>query len=243
MNAKTTRLDRLVSKHLGISTRNLRLLFAQKRIRVNGSVEMDRARIVNQFHLVHLDDKVIQQNVPYYFMVNKPAGIVSATTDSHHQTVIDLIDHPAADHLHIVGRLDFNSTGLILLTNDGQWSRKLACPTTKTYKHYRVTLENALTQEYISAFSKGMYFQYEGLVTRPAKLKIIDSHTADVALTEGRYHQIKRMFGRFQNRVTHLHRYAVGNIKLDVSLKPGQYRALEPTEIEYFKDNNSFTGI
>ena len=178
-----------------------------------------------------MDGTTLQDNQPRYIMVNKPAGIVSATTDKQHKTIIDLIDLPDCDGLHIAGRLDFNSTGLLLLTNDGRWSRNLSLPESNVKKRYRVELENPVTDEYISAFAEGFYFEYEGITTQPAELTIIRERVAEISLTDGRYHQIKRMFGRFQNKVLSLHRYAIGHLQLDTELSPGQYRELSAEEI------------
>ena len=178
-----------------------------------------------------MDGAILQDNRPCYLMVNKPAGVVSATTDKRHKTIIDLIDLPDRDGLHIAGRLDFHSTGLLLLTNDGRWSRSLSLPESNVTKRYRVELENPITDDYISAFAEGFYFEYEGITTRPAELTIIGERVAEISLTDGRYHQIKRMFGRFQNKVLSLHRYAIGTLQLDSELSPGQYRDLSAEEV------------
>ena len=231
MKPHSSRVDRLVSKKLNISINNLRPFFASGRVFVDDVVEESRDRIINQFHHVKFDNVVIQERTPYYIMLNKPKGIVSATKDKTHKTVIDFIDHPASKLLHIVGRLDFNSTGLVLLTNDGRWSRRLTSPGSTIKKHYTVTVSKPITNDYIIAFQEGMYFDFEGLTTQAAQLKIIDKYTAEVALTEGRYHQIKRMFGRFQNEVLDLHRFCIGDIYLDQNLAPGRYRELTPDEV------------
>ncbi|MDF1644043.1 MAG: pseudouridine synthase [Pseudomonadales bacterium] len=231
MIAHRTRLDRFISRETGINRRDVRGLLAQGRITVDGTVARDIQQIVHQFTLVSMDGAILQNNQPCYLMVNKPAGVVSATSDQQHKTIIDLIDRLNRDSLHIAGRLDFNSTGLLLLTNDGRWSRNLSLPESKVTKCYRVELENPVTDEYISAFAEGFYFEYEGITTQPAELNIISERVAEISLTEGRYHQIKRMFGRFQNKVLSLHRYAIGNLQLDPELSPGQYRELSSKEV------------
>jgi 16S rRNA pseudouridine516 synthase len=232
MQSKRTRLDRFLSAHLRINRREIKPLLAQGRILLDGIVATEVHAFVDEFTQVILDGQVLQAKQVVYLMLHKPMGIVCATKDKQHKTVIDLLDHPQRGDLHIVGRLDFNSTGLVLLTNDGRWSRQLTQPETKVVKHYRVTLAEPLDETYVRAFAVGMEFEFEGITTRPARLDIIDSHTADVFLTEGRYHQIKRMFGRFQNEVLTLHRCAVGNIQLDAALAPGESRALSDTEIK-----------
>lgn len=209
-----------------MSRKDVRLLLAQRRIEVDGVVATDAALPVNKFSLVRCDDTTIQDRAAHYLMFYKPAGVVSATVDVRHTTVIDLLDFPERDRLHIAGRLDFNSTGLLLLTNDGVWSKMLFRPEKNCVKRYRVTVENPLTQEYVEAFEQGMYFEFEGITTRPARLCILGDYEAEVSLTEGRYHQIKRMFGRFNNKVLGLHRLAVGSLMLDPDMLPGDYREL-----------------
>lgn len=230
--SKRTRLDRFLSRQLGIKRQNVKPLLAQKRILVDGSIATDADLQVDEFSHVVLDAQVVQANSPRYLMLHKPVGVVSATKDDQHKTVIDLLEGDDNTDLHIVGRLDLNTSGLILLTNDSRWSKRLTEPDKKVSKVYRVTLENPLTDEYIQAFAEGMYFSYEDITTRPARLQIISENVAQVSLVEGRYHQIKRMFGRFRNPVTGLHRMTIGNLDLDVSLAPGQSRVLSSSEIE-----------
>jgi 16S rRNA pseudouridine516 synthase len=163
-------------------------------------------------------------------MMNKPIGVVSATKDEQHKTVMDLLveKNINTDDLHVVGRLDLNSSGLLLLTNDGDWSRALMSPEKKVAKVYEVTLENPITDECIQAFANGMYFSYEDITTKPAQLEKLSECVAKVTLEEGRYHQIKRMFGRFRNPVLALHRVSIGEIKLDTDLAPGECRSIMP---------------
>jgi len=231
MQSTRTRLDRFMSQQLGIKRQAIRPILAQGRILVDGSVASNVQQSIHQFTHVIFDEKVIQNNKPRYVMLNKPTGVVSATKDLRHKTVVDLLKKDERDGLHIAGRLDFNSTGLILLTNDGRWSRQLSSPVNKIVKRYRVKLEKPLDESYILAFAKGMYFDYEGIITQTAKLKIISSHIGEVSLIEGRYHQIKRMFGRFQNKVLQLHRLSIGKLALDPDLLPGQSREFLQGEV------------
>lgn len=168
-------------------------------------------------------------------MLNKPVGVVCATVDKHHKTVIDLLEHPSKDELHIVGRLDLNTSGLVLLTNDSRWSERLMSPEHKVAKKYLVKLEQPITKEqsqrYIEAFAKGMYFGFEDITTLPARLMIIDEYNVEIKLFEGKYHQIKRMFGRFQNPVIGLHRESVGSLVLDENLAVGESRSLTTDEV------------
>jgi 16S rRNA pseudouridine516 synthase len=235
MAINTSRLDRLISELCQINKKKVRLILAQQRITVDGVLALDIDLIVDQFSRVVMDDEVLQENQPYYIMLNKPIGVVCATKDEKHKTVIDLLtgqfDQETIASLHIVGRLDLNTSGLVLLTNDSRWSERLTSPEYKVKKSYQVTLENPLTTEYIDAFAQGMYFHYEKITTKPAMLCIISPFEAQVILTEGRYHQIKRMFGRFRNPVIGLHRHSIGQLTLDESLQYGESRLLNVSEV------------
>ncbi|MBB2494773.1 pseudouridine synthase [Aquipseudomonas ullengensis] len=226
------RLDRFLGNLPQLNRADARLLLARGQVQVDGQVVRDGRHDVREFSRIQLGDEVLQAGKPArYFMLNKPAGVVSATEHPEHRTVLDLLDEPEKHDLHIGGRLDLNTTGLLLITNDGLWSRRLTEPRSRLGKVYRVQTEQPITPEYIEVFAQGLYFAYEDLTTLPAELEITGSHSALLTLHEGRYHQIKRMFGHFQNKVIGLHRERMGPLLLDPDLAPGQYRALSPDEI------------
>ncbi len=237
MQSNKHRLDSFISVTTGINRKHVRLLLAQKRILVNGNSAKDTNQVIGQFDKIELDQQILQNQKPIYLMVYKPVGVVSATKDDQHKTIIDILPSNYQD-LHICGRLDLNSSGLLLLTNDGEWSRALTSPKNKIEKVYEVTLENPLTEEYAPAFAKGMYFSYEGITTRPATLEVVSENIARVTLEEGRYHQIKRMFGRFRNPVVKLHRISIGPIVLDTTLALSEYRELTQKELQQLSINN-----
>lgn len=230
MKSKTNRLDRFISQNSVFSLSDTRLLIAQKRILLDGHVAHSIQQKVTEFTHVVLDGNCLKDKNPVYIMLNKPQGVVSATKDLKHSTVLDLIQHPQKNELHIVGRLDFNTTGLVLLTNDGAWSRRISLPETKLAKTYEVTLSKPLSDEYIAAFREGIYFGYENITTQPACLEILSEYTAKLSLIEGKYHQVKRMFGFFQNEVLALHRVSVGHISLE-GLEVGRSRLLTTKEL------------
>lgn len=232
MASGSQRLDRYLSKTLGINRRDVKPLLAQGRVQVDGRSVGGTDHLIDEFSHVSIDDRLLQAKLPVYVMFHKPVGILSATSDPQHTTVIDMLQRPDKDDLHIVGRLDRGSSGLLLLTNDGRWSRALMAPECDVPKVYLVTLQNPLTSDYVKAFAEGMYFGYEDITTRPARLEILEERLARVTLVEGRYHQIKRMFGRFRNPVLALHRTAIGNLPLDPALAPGQSRELTPVELK-----------
>ena len=226
------RVDRLLSNLPRFNRKQVRLLLAERRVSVDGVAVSDPHHEVREFSRVCVDDEVLQAGKPArYFMLHKPQGCVSATADPQHPTVLDLLDEPDKGELHIAGRLDFNTTGLMLITNDGQWSRRLTQPQTKLPKVYLVETDQAIGPEYASTFAEGLYFAFEDLTTQPAELELLGPTTARLSIVEGRYHQVKRMFGHFDNKVIGLHRERMGPLVLDVALAPGQYRALTDDEI------------
>jgi len=200
---------------------------------VNGEVVFDISLDISSFCTVKYKQDVIQQKQALYFMMNKPTNVVSATKDKQHQTCIDLMVHPDKATLHLAGRLDLTTSGLLILTNDGDWSRRLTQPEEKIPKTYLVKTEGVISQEYVESFAKGMFFDYEGVTISPSILVILESRLAKLTIFEGRYHQVKRMFGRFNNKVVGLRRLSIGRIILDENLKPGEYRELNHAEINW----------
>jgi len=230
MKSKRFRLDRFLSQQLQRSKKQVQLLLASGAVTVDGLTINDPQYPIDEFSLVVCRGETIQSRQRRYIMMHKPMGVVSATIDEQ-KTVLDLIDEPYKDELHIAGRLDKNSTGLLLLSNDGRWSQLLSDAAVGCEKTYQVTVRDAISDECVGAFEQGIYFEYEDLTTLPAKLKRTGPCRAEVTLCQGRYHQIKRMFGRFRNPVLTIHRTTIGSIVLDDSLKPGEYRALTEKEV------------
>ena len=227
------RLDRFLSNNTEFSRKQIRLMLAQGMAAVSGRIATDGRLDIDEFTEVAFNNKVLQSKAAHYLMIHKPPGCLSATSDPKHPTIMDRVNEPFRQELHIGGRLDFNTSGLLLITNNGKWSRRLTQPEEKIAKVYRVETEDVIEPEYINAFSQGMYFQYEDITTLPAELEILDDRIARLTLFEGRYHQVKRMFGRFNNRVTALHRESMGSIILDPFLAEGEYRPLTSEEIGF----------
>lgn len=228
--SKHVQLDKFLLRNSTYSLQQLRKFILNENVTVNSAICKDIHFPVHTFTSVTLNEEVIQEKNAHYIMLNKPKGVVSATSHQTHKTVINCITEPYSTDLHLAGRLDFNTTGLVILTNDGHFSRALTQPEKKTPKTYKVQTEKPITQEYSILFEKGMYFKYEGITLMPANLNILGSHQARLTIYEGRYHQIKRMFGFFDNKVTALHRESIGEIHLDSDLQAGQYRALSANE-------------
>lgn len=204
----------------------------------NGRVEVDGQQIfefqwpVSRHNWVSVDSTTVQTPIPrLYFMLNKPIGVVSATRDEHHTTAIDILDQPHKNTLHIAGRLDRSSSGLLLLTNDSSWSEALTHPDNKVEKEYLVETVDPIPPEAVARFAEGFHFLPEDVVTKPAHLEILDSHKARVVLREGRYHQVKRMFHKVnQIRLVSLHRERIGMHTLPPGLDPGESRAITQSD-------------
>lgn len=222
------KLEDFIAKRLGTGTRGARALLLEGRIAVGGRITTDHRLAVSRFEEVICDGAIVQAATERLrLMLHKPAGILSATTDPLHRTVLDLIDHPDKNTLHLAGRLDRSSTGLVLLTNDGTWSESLSDPATKVEKVYLVGTDRSIPAEAVTRFAEGFWFATEGLTTKPARLEILEECLARVTLVEGRYHQVKRMFHRLDGiRLTSLHRERIGPHLLPEDLAPGQWRAI-----------------
>jgi 16S rRNA pseudouridine516 synthase len=223
------RLDRFLARYTPHGRRGIRPILASGRVTVDGVVEKNTQCEVGDFSQVTLDGALLRSRTAVYLMLHKPVGYLSATTDPQHPTVMDLIDTP--EPLHLAGRLDRATTGLLLLTNDGKWSRQLTEPKEQTPKIYRVETAHPITKNTRKLFAQGIYFAYEDLTTQAAELEILAPQQCLLTIYEGRYHQVKRMFHAVGNRVTGLHRMSVGDITLDSSLQPGEYRKLTAHEI------------
>lgn len=231
------KLSRILSNRNGVSRRQANFMIASGRVAVNGVISREPAADVDRFSSVRVDEEIVQTGEQrLYLMLNKPKGFLSATEDDIHQTVMELIDPGIRPDLHIAGRLDRSSTGLLILTNDGCWSRRLTEPRIKIPKVYRVSTAYPISPETPERFAEGIWFEFEQLTTSPAQLDLLGPCKARVTIYEGRYHQVKRMFHAVGNRVTALHRERMGKIRLDDTLAVGEYRPLTAEEINLMPD-------
>ena len=229
------RLDRFITRLGTHPCKEVARLLADGRVMVDGTIELSGLRRINRFTRVEFDGAILQDTPAVYLMLHKPAGYLSATIDSLHPTVMELIDHPSRDELHLAGRLDRASTGLLLLTNDGRWSRQVTEPVEEISKVYRVTTREVISPETAAIFAAGIYFAYEDLTTRPAVLEILGPQEALLTIHEGRYHQVKRMFHAVGNQVLSLHRESIGPLRLDETLPSGTFRHLSAEEVAFFR--------
>ena len=226
------RLDKFLSQHLGISRSLVARELRAGNITVDDEIVKSGSFQVTPEKEVAYDGNVLAQITgPRYFMLHKPQGYICSTDDPTHPTILYFIEEPLAQKLHSAGRLDIDTTGLVLLTDDGQWSHRITSPKHHCEKTYRVQLSEDIADDVIIQFEQGIMLNGEKEPTKPAKLEVITPRKVLLTISEGRYHQVKRMFAAVGNHVCGLHRERVGDIWLDSSLEPGEYRALTDDEI------------
>lgn len=227
------KLSRIISNQPDISRKKANWLIATGQVRVNGRLCRVANADVDEFSRVSVNSTAVQQgHCAHYIMLHKPAGYLSATVDNTHPAVLQLLPAELHTGLHIAGRLDRASTGLMILTNNGSWSRQLAQSGMGIAKVYRVTTAYAIGPDTARRFAEGIWFEYEQFTTAPATLELLTPTQARLTIYEGRYHQVKRMFHAVGNRVTALHREQIGHLQLNHDLAVGSFRMLTVSEIE-----------
>lgn len=225
------RLDKFIANTSPLSRSEVKRALHKDRITVDGVAERDGGIHIGPQQTIALDGEVLRWPGPRYFMLNKPEGYVCATSDSEHPIVLDLLNEPNQATLQIAGRLDIDTTGLVLITDDGQWNHRVTSPRSHCDKVYHVTLADDICAEAEARLSEGLMLDGEAKPTLPAHLQRLAAKQARLTIKEGKYHQVKRMFAALGNRVIGLHREQIGEIILDPNLSPGEYRPLTPAEI------------
>lgn len=224
------RLDRFVSQAAGISRRDARAAIRRGRITLQGSAVRQADAQVPEGAEVALLGRRLQLPQAVYLMLHKPCGLISATRDDHQATVLSLLPPALAGRAHVVGRLDKDTSGLLLLSDDGSWSHRITSPRHHCEKSYLADLAEPLVPDAERRLAEGMLLRGETDLTRPARLQRITPWRARVVVTEGRYHLVRRLFAVLGNRVVALHRERIGGLALDPALAAGQWRALTPEE-------------
>ncbi|MFD2256624.1 pseudouridine synthase [Luteolibacter algae] len=193
-------------------------------------IQQSEGRVeVGKFDQLELSGEILQQRTARYVMLHKPAGAVSATQDREHTTVIDLIKTDWAHDLHLAGRLDRATTGLVILTNDSAFSESLTQPAQKIPKTYLIHTDLPIPPDAIAKFRSGMSFDKEKIRTQPALVEMLSETSCRLTIYEGKHHQIKRMFLRYGIRVTQLHRETIGPYQLPDHLLPRKWMAIDPS--------------
>ena len=225
------RLDKFISVNSAYSRNEIRLAARRGKITVNGVTEKRfDAKITPEDKIVIYDTQIFNTgNV--YLLLNKPKGVLSASTDNNKQTVIDIIPEKYK-HLDLfpVGRLDKDTTGLLIITNNGEFAHKAISPKNDVTKCYLVELDGEVGEDLIPEFQKGVVLA-DGTCCKSAKLEIIEKNVAKLTITEGKYHQVKRMFGVYDLGVNNLHRLSIGDLTIPENLKFGDCVTIDETEI------------
>lgn len=237
------RLDKFLSQTGKFTRAEAKKVIKSKRVRLNGEVVKDgKIKINEDSDKIFLDGELlVLNNKEVYYMLNKPVGVVSATKDDKDKTVIDLIDSPGRkEDLFPVGRLDKETTGLLIITNDGKFAHNIISPKKHIPKTYEAVVTGKISEKEVKIFSQGMELA-NGDKLQPAHLDVIsyskkdDTSKVRVIIHEGKYHQVRRMFGAVSQRVLELDRVKIGLLELDDTLERGEYRELTEKELNLIK--------
>ena len=227
------RLDKFLCESQGITRSVAGNMVKKGRVNINGQrAKSASIKVQPDDDIISLDGEPVMADAGFqYFMMHKPAGYVCANQDSEHPIVFDLLkNEKKLKNLHTVGRLDKDTTGLLFITDDGNWSHVMTSPKHDHPKTYRTFLAEPLIEDAEQQCHQGFMLNNETHPTKPAVLERISDHEVLLTISEGRYHQVKRMFAAMGNRVEKLHRENIAGIPLDPKLAPGEYRTLTPSE-------------
>jgi 16S rRNA pseudouridine516 synthase len=225
------RLDKFIASVTDLSRNDAKRAVKAGAVRVEGVIIDDPQFEVAPTAHIELEGRELRAALNRYFMLHKPLGYICAAKDRRHLTVLDLLDEDNVDDLHIAGRLDIDTTGLVLLTDDGQWSHRITSPKSDCEKTYWLQTAEPIPRGTIEQFARGLFLRNEKQRLLPAHLEILDDCVARLTIREGKYHQVKRMFGAVGNAIVKLHRERIGSLVLDEQLAPGEYRPLSAQEI------------
>ncbi len=225
------RLDKLLSNSTAFTRSQAKILIRKGKVAVEGETMTNPAQHISEDALVEYMGVSIKKPQPRYIMFNKPAGVVCANKDEEHTTIFDSLFLPRIDTLHVAGRLDIDTTGLVLITDDGQWLHRITSPKHQHKKTYLIDLDTPVTEKQIRILENGVQLKDEKNRCQPADLEQLTETQLRLTITEGKYHQVKRMMAAVGNHVVKLHREQIANIKLDKTLDEGQWRELTESEV------------
>ena len=233
------RLEHLLMKHLVLSRREMKKLIKNETVLIDGIPATHVSNNVDAtLQVITVNDTQIHDDSQKYYMLNKPQGVISATTDKEHTTVIDLFAKENVESLYPLGRLDGDTEGLLLVTNNGPLGYRMLNPDQHIEKEYYVEVNGPLDNDAVETFKRGVTF-HGGYQCKPSMLTIIESSDnlgrATVTISEGKFHQVKKMFLCVGVKVTYLKRIRFGEFVLDESLAPGEYRELNEAELQLVK--------
>jgi len=226
------RLDKFVCKSTALTRAEATTMITDGCVVVNNDVVCDVATQVHEDNIISLNGEILTARASRYILLHKPADTICSNIDEAYPSLFNYIDVDNASELHVAGRLDADTTGLVLVTDDGRWSFNIITPTKHCQKVYRVGLSRPISEDVAAKFAHGVQLQGEQQLTRPAILEVVAPKEVLLTITEGKFHQVKRMFSAVGNRVVSLHREKIGAIQLDVEV--GQWRYLTSREVNSF---------
>jgi len=229
------RLDKYICESTTMTRSQAKKVIIQGRITSSDTTVRNTAYKVSENEPISLDGNLINVRGTRYIMLNKPKDYICSNVDEQLPSIINLIKVDKPQQLCIAGRLDADTTGLTLITDDGQWSHKITSPRRNCSKRYRATLAQPVEQNAIALFKEGIQLKSENAPCLPATLEILADNQVVLTIEEGKYHQVKRMFAAIGNLVVELHREQIGEIKLDTDLKLGEWRYLTTEEVNSVK--------
>ena len=244
LNKNMERLDKILASQGSLSRKEVKEMIRKGRILLNGTVVKDSSvKIDDNKDSVSVDGVPIVLKRHIYIMLNKPQGVVSASDSDNDETVVDLVpDDLYRRGLFPAGRLDKDTTGFVLITDDGDFAHKILSPKNHIFKTYIAELEHELSQEDIESLENGITLG-DGTVLKEARVEVIsdkDKPFVSIMICEGKYHQVKRMFAARGNKVVSLHRSKMGELELDNELKPGECREITPEELQKISQKKNF---
>ena len=233
------RLEHLLMKHLVLSRREMKKLIKNEAVLIDGVPATHVSNNVDAtLQVITVNGTRIHDDSQKYYMLNKPQGVISATTDKEHTTVIDLFANENVEGLYPLGRLDGDTEGLLLVTNNGPLGYRMLNPAQHIEKEYYVEVNGPLDEDAVETFKRGVVF-HGGYQCKPSSLTILESSdnlsSATVTISEGKFHQVKKMFLCVGVKVTYLKRIRFGEFVLDENLAPGEYRELNEAELDLVK--------
>lgn len=231
------RLDKFVCKSTDLSRAKAVECIRAGKVEVSAVVVSVESTQVHENNTITLNGQLLKPREFRYLMIHKPANTICSNVDEAYPSLFSALDIDRADELHVAGRLDADTTGLVLATDDGRWSFDIIHPQKHCKKVYRVGLSQAIEEEQVieltAQFAAGLQLQGEATLTRPAQLNILSPKVVLLTITEGKFHQVKRMFASIGKRVISLHREKIGEVSLDVEL--GAWRYLTAAEVASFQ--------
>lgn len=226
------RLDRFICKSTQLNRQQASTAILAGRVVVENLSDIHPGYQVHEHHRITLDGITLKPRPSRYYMLNKPEGYLSSNVDGRYPSLFKLLPQLDAENLHIAGRLDRDTTGLVLITDDGRWSFNIISPESHCQKIYHVTLLRPITELAKQQLEQGVILSGLTHPTRPAQVQVLSEKEIALTISEGKYHQVKRMLKAVQNKVVALHRAQIGPLPLD--LKVGDWRPLTTQEVAYF---------